>query len=349
MKKCRNIIAPMLVLFGAASVSAPASAQDTMYFAGYGGSSQKLFEKEILPPFEAKHNVKIVYVAGRSAATVAKLKAQQGNQEINVAMVDDGPMQQAIQSGFCAKVTDAPVYKDIYDVAGVSRFGGNAVGIGLVATGITYNKATFEKNGWAPPTSWNDLLDKKFAQRFSASPITGTYGLHTLLMFARINGGSEKNIAPGFESIREKLVPNVLSWASSNAKLAEMFQSGDIDIAAWGSGRAIALQDTGFPVEFVYPKEGSPAIVISVCPIVQNKLPELSQAFVQYLASPEVQTILAVKGWGPANRKTKLAPEVAAKLPYGEEKVSKMMSVDWTVINEHRAEWTNEWNRTVER
>jgi putative spermidine/putrescine transport system substrate-binding protein len=40
---------------------------------------------------------------------------------------------------------------------------------------------------------------------------------------------------------------------------------------------------------------------------------------------------------------------VAASVPYGPETVNQMTSVDWTVINEHRADWTNQWNRTVER
>jgi putative spermidine/putrescine transport system substrate-binding protein len=338
-----------LFLLGATALSSPALAQQTLYFAGYSGDFQTMFEKEIIPEFQAKHNVKVVYVAGNSSEVLAKLQAQKGNQEINVILVDNGPMQQAIQFGFCDKVTEAPVYKDIYDVASAATFGGRAVGVGLVATGIAYNKDSFEKNGWAPPTSWNDLTDPKFEQRVASNPISGTYGLNMLLMFARLNGGGEKNIEPGFKAVREKLVPNVLSWSSSNAQLAQMFQNGDIDVAVWGSSRAIALKQTGFPVEFAYPKEGAPAIVASACAVADNKLPEASQALLQYLASPDVQVKLATQGFGPTNRQTKLEGTLAAELPYSEEKLSKLINVDWPVINPQRAEWTNQWNRTVER
>lgn len=337
------------ILLGAITASAPAVAQETMYLAGYGGSFQTLLEEEILPAFEAEHNVKITYVAGRSAETVAKLQAQQGNQEINVAIVDDGPMYQAIQFGFCDKIVDAPIYKDVYDIAAPTAFGGNAVGLGLIATGITYNTDTFEQNGWAAPTSWKDLTDPKFKQRFATSPIGGTYGVHLLVMFARMNGGGEGNIEPGFEAIRNELVPNVLSWTSNNDQLAQMLQNGDIDIAVWGNSRAVALKQTGVPVDFVYPTEGAPTIQVTACPVVDNSLPEESQALVQYLLSPEVQAKLATQGYGPTNVKTELPPEVAANVPYGADNVSKLVNVAWDVINEHRDEWTNEWNRTVER
>ena len=36
-----------------------------------------------------------------------------------------------------------------------------AVGLGMVGTGIMYTKRAFEEKGWPPPTSWNDLKDKK--------------------------------------------------------------------------------------------------------------------------------------------------------------------------------------------
>jgi len=338
------------LILAALAVSTPALAQETLSLAGYGGSFQKMMEEEVLPPFEAEHDVKITYVAGRSAEIVAKLQAQKGNQEINVAIVDDGPMFQAIEFGFCDAVSDAPVYSSVYDLTGPGSFSGKAVGIGLVATGITYNSEAFEKNGWAAPKSWDDLLDLKFKQRASSSPIGGTYGLHMLVKFAQLNGGGEDNIEPGFDLVREKLVPNILSWTSSNDQLAQMFQNGEIDIAVWGSGRALALKKSGFPVDFVYPEEGAVALRSAVCPIVDNSQPELSQALVQYLVSPEVQAKLAAgAGFGPVNKDTQLTDEVAASVPYGPETVNKMTSVDWMVINERRADWTNEWNRTVER
>ena len=99
----------MLKAMGAAALfvlfAGPALAQPkTLTVAGYGGVWDQHLRKEVFPAFEAKHGVKIEYVAGNSTDTLAKLQAQKGNQVIDVAIVDDGPMYQAIQLGFCAPI-----------------------------------------------------------------------------------------------------------------------------------------------------------------------------------------------------------------------------------------------------
>src|SRR5829696_6105022 len=95
----------------------PASAQQkTFYVAGYGGSFEQTMRTEVIPDFEKKHGVKVEYVAGNSTDTLAKLQAQKGNQQIDVAIVDDGPMYQAIQLGFCGKLQGLPE-ADLYEAA----------------------------------------------------------------------------------------------------------------------------------------------------------------------------------------------------------------------------------------
>src|SRR3712207_874131 len=96
---------------------APADAQQkTLTVGAYGGSVEQTMRKDIIPAFEAKHGVKVEYVAGNSTDTLAKLQAQRGNQQIDAIIVDDGPAYQAVALGFCADLAPADVYKDIYEV-----------------------------------------------------------------------------------------------------------------------------------------------------------------------------------------------------------------------------------------
>ncbi|WP_418317200.1 ABC transporter substrate-binding protein [Piscinibacter sakaiensis] len=320
--------------------------QPTLYLGAYGGSTEKLFKEKIIPAFEAKHGVKIVYVAGNSTDTLAKLQAQKSKQELDLVLLDDGPMQQAVQFGFCDNVKPETT-KDLYPLA---KLNDKSVGVGVVATGLAYNTEAFKKAGLPKPTSWEALTDKTFKQKIAIPPISNTYGLHSLLMFAKLRNGSATAIDPGFNALKSEVGPNVLAWEPSSGKMTELFQNGDVTLAVWGSGRVEALKDTGFPIEFVYPKEGALALMIAACPVVQSDVPQQSQALLQYLLTPEVQVMLAEnQGWGPVNRNTKLAPASAAKVPYGEAQVGKLIPTDWTVVNEKRGEWTARWNRTVER
>jgi len=62
-------------------------------------------------------------------------------------------------------------------------------------------------------------------------------------------------------------------------------------------------------------------------------LPEKSQAFLQYLASPEVRAKLATEGFGLTNREAKPDDMLAQEAPDGEEALSKLVNVDWETIS----------------
>src|ERR1700736_2005951 len=87
-----------------ALLASPVFAQSKLTVAAYGGVWDSHLRQAVFPEFEKKHNVKIDYVAGNSTDTLAKLQAQKGNQVIDVAIMDDGVMYQAIQLGFCTKI-----------------------------------------------------------------------------------------------------------------------------------------------------------------------------------------------------------------------------------------------------
>ncbi len=243
------IVGSLAMLLGVA----PAGAQQKTFTIGaYGGSFEQVMRKDVIPAFEAKHGVKVEYVAGNSTDTLAKLQAQKGNQVIDAIIVDDGPMYQAVELGFCATLEPGDVYKDVYSIM---KFKSNqAIGIGVVGTGLMYNKKVFDEKGWPAPTSWKDLADKKYGKTVIVPAMNNTYGLHAVVMSARIRGGSEANMDAGFKAFKDEIGPNVLAYESSPGKMTELFQSGQALLAVWGSGRAKSLSDTGFPSAFVYPK-----------------------------------------------------------------------------------------------
>lgn len=340
--------AGMAALLAVSGFAGEAAAADkTIYLGGYGGSFEKLLKEKILPPFEAATGAKIVYVPGNSTDTLAKLQAQKDNQELDVVFLDDGPMYQAVSFGFCDTVKDAEIFNDIYDIAKMGT--DKAVGAGFVVTGLAYNKEMFEKNGWDAPSSWNDLADPKYKGKLVVPPINNTYGLHGLIMTARMNGGSETDIDKGFEAFAEKVAPNVLVFEPSSGKMSELFQNGEIALSVWGSGRLKSLADTGFPGGFVYPKEGGVALMVATCPVVNSDVPDLAQQLVQHFLKPEYQVLLAeTVGFGPTNMKAELSAELGDKLPYGPDKINALNAVDWNVINPKRGEWTKMWSRKIE-
>jgi putative spermidine/putrescine transport system substrate-binding protein len=318
----------------------------TLTVAGYGGSWEQALRNVVFPAFEARHGVKIEYTAGNSTDTLAKLQAQKANQVIDVAIVDDGPMYQAIELGFCGKIAGL-AGDDLYAAA---RFKDDkAVAVGQTGTGFMINTKAFKEKGWAPPQSWNDLKDPKYRKLLVIPPINNTYGLYTLVMLARLHGGGENNIEPGFKVMKEEVNPNVLVYEPSPGKMTELFQSGQALIAVWGTSRVQAFANTGFPVDFIYPQEGAPILLASACPVVKPDMSALAHAFITTLISQEVQTALAKDaGNGPVNKKVDVTMPELAMAPVG-ERAKLVLAPDWDVINARREAWTKRWNREVER
>ncbi|WP_024816445.1 ABC transporter substrate-binding protein [Methylopila sp. 73B] len=346
-KTTRLALSAPLALMTAAS-AVPANAQQkTLYVAGYGGSYEQMMREKVFPSFEKAHGVRIEYMAGNSTDSLARLVAMKAKPQIDVVVMDDGPMYQAIALGLCQELTPAPIYDERYDTAKVS--GNKATGIGMVATGFMYNTKYFAEQGWPAPTSWADLRDPKYAGKLVVPPLNNSYGLHALVMQAELDGGNEKNIDPGFAAFAEKVGPNVLAYEASPGQMTSLFQSGQAALSVWGSARISSFAHTGFPVKMVYPKEGAVALGIMACPVTGKSEPE-AQALIQYMLTPEIQKIQATAyGYGPVNKNAVLTPAEAEGIPYGPEQVGKLRVIDWDYVNPIREKWDKRWTREVER
>ena len=131
--------------------------------------------------------------------------------------------------------------------------------------------------------------------------------------------------------------------------MSELFQSKEIALSIWGSGRVKALADTGFPAQFAYPKEGAVGIqpTVSVPKGSPNKA--LAMKYIDVLLSPEGQKCFAEKKYaGPVNTKVELSDKVKGIVPFGES-YEKLWYPDTDAIAADRPAWTERWQREVAR
>jgi putative spermidine/putrescine transport system substrate-binding protein len=319
----------------------------TLVFAAYGGSYEKKMKETLIPKFEKEYGVKVKYITGSSVDTLSKLQAQKDKPQIDVAFMDDGPQAQAKAFSLLAPLDESIVtnLKDVYDIAKDKDNIG--VGFGIITTGLAYNKDTFKQNGWEPVKSWNDLADPKFKDKLVLPSIANTYGVHMLLMSAIANGGSAQDIEPGFEKMKE-IAKNAVTF-DKTADVSNYFLQGQTVASAWGSSRVYTLQDTGFPIEYVIPEEGAPALMATVSVVKGAPNEELAQKFVNFILSEDTQVEFANALFdGPVNKNVKLDGDITKKIVYGEDEIAKLVKVDWEYINTKRAEWTERANKEIE-
>ncbi|WP_223596556.1 ABC transporter substrate-binding protein [Neobacillus bataviensis] len=332
---------------GSTSKETAGKGDKTLVLAAYGGSYEKKMKETVIPKFEKEFGVKVQYITGSSVDTVSKLQAQKAKPQIDVAFIDDGPQAQAKSFGLLAPLDEKIVTNlaNVYDIAKDKDNVG--VGFGIITTGLAYNKKLFEDNKWDPVTSWNDLADPKYKGKLVLPSISNTYGVHMLLMAAKANGGDEKNIEPGFDKLKE-IAKNAVTF-DKTADVSNYFLQGQTVASAWGSSRVFTLKQSGFPIEFVIPKEGAPALMSTVSVVKNAPHQELAQKFVNYVLSEEVQTDFANSLFdGPVNKNVKLSGDILDKIIYGQDEISKLVKVDWEYVNQKRSEWTERANKEIE-
>jgi putative spermidine/putrescine transport system substrate-binding protein len=336
----------------ALALAAPAFAaeQKTVYIGMNGGDMERAYTKYVFPAFERIHNAKVVVVPGTSSDILAKVQASKDKPPVHVMFLDDGVMMRAIRMGLCQKMADSPVLKDLYPSARMA--GGMAAGVNVGMTGIGYNKKLFDEKKWPAPTSWMDFADPKFKGKvvFQSLP-SSSFGLHGFLMFNRIQGGSEKNVDPGFAKWGSTIGPNVLEYIPSSAKLSEMVQTGEAAIFPLTPTAVATQKARGVPMEYAQPKEGSVLLMVAECVTAHNDSPELAQKLAEFLLTPQAQAAaLEFGNQIPSNLKTQpSSPAAQATVDRFKDYMKTVVTLDWDAVNQLRPEWNQRWNKSIER
>ena len=341
----------LTLVAAALTLAAAAQAQDkTLYIGMNGGDMERSYTKYVFPAFEKIYGVKVVVVPGTSSDILAKVQASKEKPPVHVMFLDDGVMMRAIKMGLCQKMADSPTLKDLYPAARMA--GDMAAGVNVGMTGIGYNKKMFDEKKWAAPTSWMDFADPKFKGKvvFQSMPAS-SFGLHGFLMFNRIQGGTDKNVDPGFTKWGGTIGPNVLEYIPSSAKLSEMVQTGEAAIFPLTPTAVATQKARGVPMEYAQPKEGSVLLMVGECVTANNGNPAMAQKLAEFLLTPQAQSAaLEFGNQIPSNLKTQPSnPTAQATVDKFKVYMKTVNTLDWDAVNTLRPEWNTRWNKTVER
>jgi putative spermidine/putrescine transport system substrate-binding protein len=322
---------------------APSAQAQELVIAAWGDPYRACWAESIIPQFEQKHNLKVIYTEGFSSQTLGKLKAQQAKPEIDIAMMDDGPFYQAVQLGLIEELDFAkiPNANELYEMAREPVPHG--VLFGAAGTGLWYNEKIFKEKGWAPPSSWNDLFRPEFNKRIATHTIANSNGLMVLRAMNDLAGGKEpENMDPGFERMKE--LAKIVVTFDQFGETPTLIQQEATVMGPWNNDRVWNLANKGVPIKFVFPKEGVYGWreAIGVPKGRPAESVALAHDFINMMAS-QTQQLHNAKciGFFPMHKQVQ---------GFGsEEDIGNMKLTDWGKINKYRKDWTERWNKEVER
>lgn len=312
----------------------------------FGGTFQSAVQKAVVPPFETKYGATVGVTTALSSAALTKLKASPKNKPaLDVAYMDVAVVYQAKAAGLVQKIDMSKLSSipDVYPLA-IDK-GGYWIAELAAMTGIAYNTDKIK----TPPTSWQDLWDPKYAGHVSISDISGTAGYQFLVEAARLNGGSEANIDPGFAALK-RLKPNIGSIYKTPDEMIQRLTSGEAWIGPGYSDRTSAAKQKGAPIDFVQPKEGAIVVLSAMCLPAGTAALDLAYKYIDFQMSTDVQrAFVTTIGEGPTNSKV-ILPEQFVKdndLPYGQKGIEALVQQDSEAIAQQLSNWTTRWAAEV--
>jgi putative spermidine/putrescine transport system substrate-binding protein len=315
-----------------------------LVFATFTGSWEEAHKAVLVPAFrKATQNADITLDPMLSVDQIAKVSAARNNPPIDVMLHDPGPALTAIGQGLVENypVSQSKYYKDLIPEAQEET--GPAIFFQTV--GLTYNPEKIK----TPPTSWRDLWKPEYKGRVGITNLNSTLGTGFIVEIAKMFGGSESNVEPGFRALNE-LKPNLAAVAANPGALATLFQQGQVDISPGNFNAIQILKARGVPVEFVSPKEGAIAFKTTIHVVKNSPNRQLAIDLIEAAMSPEVQTRLMQGPYliVPTNTKVKMEGEIASILAKDHADMKrKFVFQDWKKINEQRAQWIERFNREI--
>jgi putative spermidine/putrescine transport system substrate-binding protein len=307
----------------------------------FGGVYEQNYRRFVMEPFTQKTGARFQVRYGSPTEWLTSALINKDDPEIDLPFLSLPVAMKAIGTpGVFLDITPemVPNLRDV-DPLFYDGFDRKAVGFNYVENGIAYRSDRVVP----PPLAWADLWDPRFRGQLLLPDIAGGYFYELVVIAARLNGGTETNLEPGYQALR-RLRPNIFRWYRSPNELPALLQRGEATVASMGGARAWAVRDGGVPVDFAIPREGAPVGILSFHVPARARNRDLLLAFIDHAMSVEVQTAFG-NGMqsGMANRRVQLAADVAPRVA----PLDRLLRLDWKQIEPRMGEMAERMQREV--
>ncbi len=254
-------------------------------------SADEQFAAHVFAEFEKRTGIKARVLfdteAGKTTNLVRKIEAEKDNPRADVFWSSEVFNTVQLTKKGLLEAYRPPTAEDIPKPYRCPR--DFWVGFGARGRVLAFNTDQLKKDQL--PKSWIELTDTKWASRLAiANPQFGTTRGHVASMF--VQWGQDKAV-----DFLKKLRAADVTIADGNASAVRMVGRGEVDLCMTDTDDVWVAQKRGMPVDLIYPSmaegQGTLWIPNSVCIIKGCRHPEAAKKVVDYLASADVEFMLA--------------------------------------------------------
>ncbi|MET0429997.1 MAG: extracellular solute-binding protein [Microvirga sp.] len=334
------------LLAGAFGGAARAADPTEITFFIWAGSNQGIVPSEVIQKYQAANpNVKINILESNNTITYPKMVAAYRTTPdkplvhcgfFNVDSITKGDVEGLWAPLDPQRVTSLAQVEPKY-----ARPDNKGAPYMMSGIGILYNKNAVKE----PPKSWTEMWDPKYRGRVTMFD----YDSRMLVIAAKMNGGGEDNIDPGFETWAQN-AKNFRALVDSNDAVKNLLVSGDAWVAPWFSGLSYVWIREGSPLGFAIPKEGTIgfplylAMVKGVTPAQKAVCEDLLNEMMSPAnAGRYAKLTFAV----PLVKNAELDEEQKKDPLLNAELAASSIALDYGSMAQDASDWRERWDREV--
>ncbi len=215
---------------------------------------------------------------------------------------------------------------------------GHWVAIDMFVAAFCVNTERLKKKGLDMPKSWTDLTKPEYKNEIimpnPASSGTGYLQISSILLWKGIKEGKED----GWEFLKA-LDKNIVEYTNSGSAPAKIASKGEIAVGCSFGYRVAKQKASGYPVEMVFPAEGSGYELEANGLLKGAKHPEAAKKFLDWAISKSAME---------AYSKYKIMvtmPGIKSKseIPLPDPKDVKLFPMDFNYTATHKVEIVDKW------
>jgi iron(III) transport system substrate-binding protein len=195
------------------------------------------------------------------------------------------------------------------------------------------------------PREWDDLLDPKWKGKIlirdplASGTMRAVWG-YILSKSVRDTGSP----AAGFAWLG-RLDAQTKEYVFNPILMYEKLIRGEGLITIWDLPDTLLERERGSPLQYVFPKSGTPVIDDAIGLVAGARHPELARQFIDFVGTIELQRLAAEKTYRLPAR-----TDLGDALPAWARDVEREMvpaAMDWPLVEKDGAAWMATWDRTI--
>ncbi len=201
----------------------------------------------------------------------------------------------------------------------------------VMFTGIMVNTDRLATLNLPMPTSYADLANPVYKGHIiSPNPLRSSTAVSNILAMYQIFGDD-------MWTMWDQIDANIDFYVDSTSNTYNLVARGEVPLALVVSRPVYELQAQGFPVDFIFPEDGTQVADNSMGIVLGAPNPELAAKVIDYILSLEMQALAAAHGYTPI-RSGVVPPESPISVETLEAQIKRLILPDAALAEATREE-----------